>query len=80
MTTFYARVEDPEGTAVFTEESGWSSDAAKLHGFVMGHPDRQHVRDLVFTLDVVGSEVDRVLEGYDGLDPSAVYRVEVDEY
>ena len=80
MTTFYASITGPDGDRVFTEESGWSSDAAALHGWVMKHPERTHLRDLVYRLEVTGSEVAKALGGWDHLTGDDRYTVEVDEY
>lgn len=80
VTTFYASITGPDGDRVFTQESGWSSDAARLHRWVVNHPDRTHLRDLVFRLEATGSQVAAALDGWDHLTGEARYTVEVDEY
>ncbi|AXV09970.1 hypothetical protein DVS28_b0200 (plasmid) [Euzebya pacifica] len=80
MTTFYANITAPDGTPVFTEESGWKSDAAEVHGWVMRHPARTHVSNLTHRLEVTGSEIAKALDGWHHLDPDASYTIEVDEY
>lgn len=80
VTTFYAKISDPDGIPVFIEESGWKSDAADLHTMVMRHPDKTWVRDLVHTVDVTGSELVKALDGWHHLDPDLRYTIEVDEH